>query len=101
MEVQAEETEIREKKNPHCPLRRHGDENFMPEPKLLNWFLMKHFGVLEHIRGRIKSEKLLNPRATWSVETLGLGDGFNIIKQEISKGHDHSISRNNLEEEWN
>lgn len=92
----------RSEKRKNCPLRRHGDESLMPAPKLLNWFCMKHFGLLEHIRGRIKSEKLLNPRVTWSTATLGLGTGLTIIKQEISKGqNDHPISRNNLEEEWN
>lgn len=62
---------------------------------------MKYFGGLEQVRGKIKAEKLLNPRATWSIESLGLGDVLNIIKQEISKGQDHPISDSNLEGEWN
>ena len=63
---------------------------------------MKYFGGLEQVRGKIKAEKLLNLRATWSIESLGLGDGLNIIKQEIRKGQeDHPISDSNLEGEWN
>lgn len=40
----------------------------------------------------MKADKLLKPRATYNVETLELGGGLNIVRQEISKRQkDHSI----------
>lgn len=40
---------------------------------------------MEHARVSIKRQKLLNPRATSSVEALGLGDGLNIVRQESAR----------------